>query len=177
METSPVCNYVDSITPSKHVTRKLAPPCSASLVVLPPRCEAGGQAYASHLLILVLMLCAVRQSELTEPGRHTILNGCVCLFHKPGSLSSAAKCREAEKASKKNYHDTLLYMEWMVMGTCYVAQGILLNILSLPTWEKNLKRNVCVCYDRIACCMAEINTTLSIDYTSIKFFKTKNKYY
>ena len=34
--------------------------------------------------------------------------------------------------------------------------------------EKNMKKNVCMCVTESLCCPAEINTTLSINYTSVK---------
>ena len=37
--------------------------------------------------------------------------------------------------------------------------------------EKNIKKNVCMCITELSCCIAEINTTLKVNYTSIK----KNK--
>ena len=34
--------------------------------------------------------------------------------------------------------------------------------------EKNIKKNVCICITESLCCVAEINTILKVNYTSIK---------
>ena len=34
--------------------------------------------------------------------------------------------------------------------------------------EKNIKKNVCMCITELSCCISEINTTLKVNYTSIK---------
>lgn len=57
-----------SITPSKQMIRKFPPPCSVSLVVLPPTdVDQGVEPHVSrlsHLLTQALMLRAVSQSHL-----------------------------------------------------------------------------------------------------------------
>ena len=98
-----------SITPSKQMIRKFPPPCSVSLVVLPPhRCGSGSR--ASCLSVFTSShpgpdaSCSEPES-LRVQGRYRVLNRCVCLYHKPGSLFSPAERREAEKAHNKNNSD------------------------------------------------------------------------
>ena len=55
--------------------------------------------------------------------------------------------------------------------TCYMAQGILLNIMQQPKWEKNLKRiDTCICITESLCCTLETNTILLylINYMKVK---------
>ena len=44
--------------------------------------------------------------------------------------------------------------------------------------EKNIFKNVCICVTESLSCTAEINTTLCINYTSVKrMLKLKKKHY
>ena len=55
--------------------------------------------------------------------------------------------------------------------TCCMAQGILLNIMQQPKWEKNLKRiDTCICITESLCCTLETNTILLylINYMKVK---------
>ena len=59
-----------------------------------------------------------------------------------------------------------------------VKQKTIFSILRKTIMEKNIFKNVCICVTESLSCTAEINTTLCINYTSVKrMLKLKKKHY
>ena len=60
---------------------------------------------------------------------------------------------------------TLLYLKQITNKTYCIAQGILLNIMWQPGWERSLGRmDICMCLAETLCCLPETITTFLISY-------------
>ena len=62
----------------------------------------------------------------------------------------------------------LLYIEWINNKVLLYSTGNYIQYPMINHSQKEYEKNVYICITESLCCIAEMNTTLYINYTSIK---------